>query len=250
MLSAFVQAQKDLVIYHVTADVKIITNSKGEVAKRGDVLTKNNSLLLKQNATCMLIAPSGKSLQVNTTGTYTFATLQTMLSKAADDNTTSKFFSYVYKNLFSARQGDQLAITPVVFRGEKLMQLPSDNSIIISDAISLEWKNSAGSSTVRLFIKDNTGRIYLDSVIKKITSLQINFAERNFVKGNVYEWKAEDADTRQPQENYFHFLIAEKSDRRNILKDLKLLQNKVLSSEVKKQMQQDIFNKWKEYYLK
>jgi hypothetical protein len=44
-------------------------------------------------------------------------------------------------------------------------------------------------------------------------------------------------------------LIAEKNDRKEILKDLKLLQNKSLANELKAQMQRDIFQKWKQYYL-
>ena len=249
MMGEFASAQKNLVVYHVIGDIKIITNNKPEVAKRGNILTKNNSLQVKQNAGCMLIEQSGKSLQVNTAGTYPFEMLQNMMSKAEGNNVTSKFFSYVYQNLFSSKKSDQLSITPVVFRGEKLMMLPFDNAIIISDAVGLEWKHSAGSSTTHLLIRDNAGKIYLDTIIKSTTSLQINFSERNFLPG-VYEWKSEEADTRQPQENYFHFLIAEKQDRRNILKDMKLLQDKTLSSEIKKQMQQDIFIKWKEYYSK
>jgi hypothetical protein len=249
LIAASASAQKNLVVYHVTGNVNIVSGNRSSVAKRGDILTKKNSLQVKQGADCMLIDEKGKSLQVNSAGTYTFDVLQKMMSNAGNTGVTQKFFSYVYDNLFSGKKGDKLSITPVVFRGDELMKTPADNIIIISDAFTLGWKNPSGKIWGHVIIKDSADKIIVDTVIKRSASLQINIAENNLQSGYIYKWKVEESGTRQHTENYFHFLIAGKNDRKQILKDLKLLQDKNMSNNLKLEMQQDIFLKWEQYYL-
>ena len=241
-------AQKNLVVYHITGNVNIVTGNKSVAAKRGDIFTKNNSLQLSPGTDCMLIEEKGRSLQVNTAGTYTFEALQKMMVNAGNSGVTQKFFSYVYQNLFSEKKGDNLSVTPVVFRGDELMKIPFDNTIIISDAFTLGWKKPGGRIPVHLIIKENTEKIILDTLLKQVASIEINIAQSNFLAGNIYKWKIEESDTRQHKEKYFYFLIGEKSDRRKILNDLKLLQDKNISNDLKLEMQQDIFQKWKQYY--
>ncbi len=249
LIAASVSAQKNLVVYHITGNVNIVAGDKITAAKRGDVLTKNNSLQLKQGTDCMLIAEKGGSLQVNTAGTFPFEMLQKMIANAGTAGVTQKFFSYVYDNMFSGKKADKLSVMPVVFRGDGLMKTPADNTIIISDAFTLGWKNPSGKIWGHVIIKDSADKIIVDTVIKRSASLQINIAENNLQSGNIYKWKVEESGTRQHTENYFHFLIAEKNDRKQILKDLKLLQNRNMSNNLKLEMQKDIFLKWKQYYL-
>jgi hypothetical protein len=205
-------AQKSLVVYHVTGRANLLAGNTISVAKRGNLIAKNNSLQLDKNSDCMLIDDKGRSVQVNTAGVFTFEALQKMMADAGKTGVTQKFFSYVYENLFSSKKNDQLAITPVVFRGEKRMKNPSDYTIIISDAATLSWKKSAGSTTVHMVIKDIGGNRFMDTLIKKSKSLQLNLAEGNFLPGAVYEWKVEEAGSRSPKENYFHFLLAKTAD--------------------------------------
>jgi hypothetical protein len=242
-------AQKNLVVYHITGDVNIVTGNKSSLAKRGDVLVKNNSMQMGNGADCMLIEQNGKSLQVNTAGTYSYEVLQKMMSSTSKEGVTQKFFSYVYENLFTNKKEDKLSVTPVVFRNNELMKTPSDNTIIISDAFTVGWKNPSGKMWAHLIIKDSSDKIVIDTVIKHASSLQINIAENDLQSGHIYKWKVEESGTRQHTVNYFHFLIAEKNDRKQILKDLKLLQDKNMSNNLKVEMQQDIFLKWKQYYL-
>lgn len=247
LVTTYASAQKNLVVYHVTGNVNIIAGNKVAAAKRGDILTKNTSLQVKQSAGCMLIEEKGKSLQVNTAGTYTFEALQKMMADAGNTGVTQKFFSYVYENMFE-KHGDKLSVTPVVFRGEDLMKTPADNTIIISDAFTLGWKPS-GKIPVHVSIWNNKDEKIFDTVLKSSTSLQVDITKNNFLPGTVYKWKAEESGTRQPKEKYFYFLIAEKKDRKHILKDIKLLQDKKLTKDLRLQLQQDIFDKWKEFYL-
>ena len=241
-------AQKNLVVYHTTGNVSIVTGNKSATAKRGDILTKNNSLQLSQGADCMLIEEKGKSLQISTAGTYTFDALQKMMLNAGNAGVTQKFFSYVYQNLFSSKKADNLSVTPVVFRGYELMKTPYNNTIIISDAFTLGWKKPSGKIWVHLVVKDSSDKMIVDTVVKQSASLEISSIKNNFVPGNFYKWKAEESGTPKPTEKYFYFLIAEKNDRKQILNDLKLLQDKNISNDLKVQMQQDIFQKWKQYY--
>ena len=249
LIAATLSAQKNFVVYHVAGNVNVISGNTASTAKRGDVLTKNTSLQIKQGASCMLIEEKGKSLQIAAAGNYTFEMLQKMMLNAGKEGVTKKFFSYVYENLFSGKHGDKLSVTPVVFRGEELMRTPPDNTIIISDAFTLGWKKPAGKIPVHLTIWNNSDEKIVDTIFKNSTSLPINIEKNHFLHGAVYKWKAEESDTRQPKEKYFYFLIAEKKDRKQILKNAKLLQDKNLTNELKRQMQQDIFLKWKQFYL-
>ena len=248
-VAASVSAQKNFVIYHVTGNVNIVTANNVTPAKRGDVLTKTNSLQLKQGDNCMLIEEKGKSLQVTAAGTYTFDALQKMMTASGSAGVTQKFFSYVYENLFSGKNGDKLSVTPVVFRGDDLMKTPADNTIIIGDAFTVNWKKPAGKIPAHLTILNSNDEKVLDTVLKKSTSLQVDISKNNFEHGKVYKWKAEELNTHQPKEKYFYFLIAAKKDRREILKEIKLLQDKNLTKELKLQLQSDIFQKWKQHYL-
>lgn len=249
LIAASVSAQKNLVVYHITGTVNILTADKPTPAKRGAILTKNNFLQLKQGSDCMLIEEKGRSLQVTSAGTYSFEMLQKMMTNAGNAGVTQKFFSYVYENLFTGKKEDRLSITPVVFRGNDLMKTPPDNTIIISDAFTVVWKNPSGKMWAHLVVMDSADKIIIDTVIKQSASLQIDIAQNNLQRGNIYKWKVEESGTRQHSENYFHFLIAEKNDRKQILKDLKLLQDNKMSNSFKVEMQQDIFLKWKQYYL-
>jgi len=248
MITSYVSAQKNFVVYHVAGNVNIISGNKTAAAKRGDILTKNNSLQIKQGASCMLIEEKGKSLQVNTPGNYTFEALQKMMANAGKEGVTQKFFSYVYENLFEKHE-EKLSVTPVVFRGDELMKTPGDNTIIIADAFTFSWKKPAGKIPVRLVVLNKNDEKVLDTVLKTSGSLQIDITKNNFLPGTVYKWKAEESGTRQPKEKYFSFLIADKKHRKEILKEIKLLQDKKLSGKLRLQVQQDIFLKWEQFYL-
>lgn len=248
MISAAASAQKNLAIYNVEGPVNIITVAKTVAAVRGNAISKDNSLQLKNNASCMLISSSGKSMQVTTPGTYTFNQLQQLFAQVKTNEVTKKFFGYVYDNFFSSNKSDPLAVTPVVFRGEKLMLLPSDNSIILSDAITFTWKKPVIKTPVRLTITEDAGKIIFDSVIKKANSLQINLSETSIIPKHLYQWKMEESDTHQPKNYFLHFLVADKKQAKKILQDLNLLRDKKLSPKLKEQMQQDIYEKWKQFY--
>ena len=249
LIAASLSAQKNLVVYHVAGDVNVISGNNTSTAKRGDVLIKNTSLQIKQGSSCMLIEEKGKSLQIAAAGNYTFEMLQKMMLNTRKEGVTQKFFSYVYENLFSGKHGDKLSVTPVVFRGEELMRTPPDNTIIISDAFTLGWKKPAGKIPVHITISNNSDERIIDPILKSTTSLQFDITKKGFQPGTIYKWKAEELGTREPKDIFFNFLIPKISDRKHILNDLKLLQDKNLSPELKRQMQQDIFLKWKQFYL-
>ena len=247
LIASVVSAQKKFVVYHVTGNVNIVTGNNAVSAKRGDIIAGNNLLQMSKNSSCMLIEEKGKSLQVTVEGAYTFGALQKMMLTAGNAGVTQKFFSYVYDNLFAGKKEDKLSVTPVVFRGNELMKTPNNNTIIISDAFTLGWRKPSGKMWVHLIVKDSTGKMILDTIVKTGSSLEMNKVKNNFLPGNFYKWKAEESGNK-PVDKYFNFLIAEKGDRKKILNDLKLLQDKSISNDIKMQLQQDIFQKWKQYY--
>lgn len=205
--------------------------------------------MVGNGASCMIIAEKGRSQQLTKQGTYTFEALNKLMATAGVTGGTQKFFSYVYESMFAGSKGEKLSVTPVVFRGDELMKAPADNTIIIADAFTLGWKKPAGKIPVRLYILDINDERILDTILKSANSLLFDIVKNNFKPGNIYKWKTEESGTRQPKEKYFYFLIPEKKHRKEILSDLKLLQDKRLSNELKLLLQHDIFQKWEQFYL-
>jgi hypothetical protein len=249
LISINVTAQKKFLVYHVNGDVNLISGSNAATAKRGDALMKNNKLLVKPGANCMVIGDKGNSVQL-TSGTYTFDEVEKRMANAAGTNVTQKFFSYVYENLSSGKSSDKLSVTPVVFRGDELLKIPSDNTIVMSDIFTVGWKKPAGKIPVHLTIMNINNEKIIDTILKNSTSLILDINKYTFASGEVYKWKTEESDTHQPKEKYFSFLIPAKHDRKKILEELKVLQNKGMSNDLKMQMQHDIFYKWKQFYSK
>lgn len=236
-------SQKNLALYHVAGNVSVISKNKTTPAIRGNTISSGDKLLLKEGGVCMLIESAGKSLQVSKPGTYTYESLLKLLQNANKDAVTSKFFSYVYDNMFNSHESDRQAVAPVVFRDQGLMVAPFDNSVVFLSPV-LTWKMPLRNLYVRLLIRDFNNKNILDTVIKNFTSLKT----LDLLPGMAYQWKAEEAGNKQSPERYFHFLIADEKDRGDIEKDMKMLKSKTLSTKLQSQLRGDIYLKWREYY--
>ncbi|MBA2249499.1 MAG: hypothetical protein H0W12_04845 [Chitinophagaceae bacterium] len=239
-----VTAQKNIVVYHISGDVKLLSEKKLSPAKRGDIISKKMELMISESATCMLIDPAGRSLQISKPASYSFDALIKMFSAATSSNVSAAFFKYVYENLFTADKNEKLAATPVVFRGEDLMKSPGNYSIIEPGAILFTWRKLAGKNPVRIIIK-NEKEVIFDSVFKN--SIFFKFKPGNkILPANSYTWSATISGGNSINEN--HFLVEDETDYPQIKKNLKLLENKKLLPAEKLQLQVDIFNKWIKFY--
>ena len=249
MLPVFALAQSKLIIYHTTGNVTILSGSISKPAVRSDILTMSNSLKLQEPASCMLINATGKSLQLTTTGTYSFDKLEKLLAIAGVSNVSAKFFKYVYDNLFTGQQKDKMDITPVVFRGTSLMEAPENNQLIFTAGITFKWRKPDDGNAVRISIRSGK-TIVLDTVFKHANSYTL-IVSKLLVQGVKYEWIAREEGTKQQTDSWYEFLIPFKRDITKMDSELKNIMQKSLSTETKKLLRKDLFEMWlfKDTYL-
>lgn len=236
-------AQAKLAIYYANGLVEIIQGNNSKMAVRGSTLVKSDALRIGLGAVCMLIGANGKSLQLNSAGTYAYEKLEQLISKAGVTNVSQRYFQYVYDNLFNVVNADKLSISPVVFRDEVLMINPMNYSIITANIVFFSWKKPVDNNNVHIQIR-NDNKVILDSIFKKSSSAAINLSKFS-QHAAAYEWRAEEAGSKQHLEVWHQFLIPAKKDWKKVDSDLNLLQNKSLNKKLKKQMLMDMFGKWK-----
>ncbi|CAN5357850.1 hypothetical protein BH09BAC2_BH09BAC2_21710 [soil metagenome] len=255
-------AQNNVVVYHVTGTVNLISGNSVKPAIRGTVIPANSSLQLKERSTCMLIDNTGKSVQINTAGTYAADVLKTQVTAQSSTDVTKKFFSYVYQSLLSHKPSAQMAITPVVFRDIQLQPKKTvhNYTIVLSEKIAFRWK-ATSNKPVKITVQKaelNTSNQedkirytgFIDSVFatsnELVSDAQINLLPPGF----SYRWKAEPAHIINPAKQFIYFLVAKKQDYAAIKKDQQILQTTGLSAAIKLQLEKDLFEKWQQKYLK
>ncbi len=243
LVSIRISAQTNLAIYHTSGRVEIIQGNNSKIAVRGDAIAKSNSLLLREGADCMLIGANGKSLQLNSAGSYSYEKLQQLIIKAGVTNVSQRYFKYVYDNLFNVPKADKLSVSPVVFRDEVLMKEPVNYSIVLSTHFLFSWKKPVDKNSVRIIIRNEDVAIF-DSVFKNATTAVIDLSKLRH-HGILYQWRAEEAGAKQHPDAWNEFLIPMKKDWKDVRAEQKLVHSNTLNKALKKQMQLDLFEKWK-----
>ena len=241
LLSAGLIAQNTLVVYHTDGVVTVINGHETKLAVRGDQVSKSGVLVLTGQSDCMLISESGKSLQLNTAGRYSYDKLQVLFRAAGTTNISSKYFKYVYDNLFSKVKNDKLGVAPVVFRDEALMNSPEDSSVQISHLLFFSWKRPADKNSARIRIFNEDSLVY-DKVIPS-TGCTIDLA-RLLRKGTRYSWTAEEAGAKQHTLVFNHFIIPAAKDLPEVRGELGVIQHIHGNSFLLRQMQKDFYKKW------
>jgi hypothetical protein len=246
LISIAAIAQSNFVIYHVNGTVNLLNGNQVSKAERGKSITKNSLLDVKLNSSAMLIDSIGKSLLVNKPGKYSFSNLVQLLKNAGKENVAKEFYAYIYKNFKKDKKPEEQRITAMVQRGHPMMNAPLDSMIITTDEVKFSWTKISKIITARLIIQDHAGTVLLDTTIKNPTSYTAQVG-RLLQPGKSYRWKVDEADTNQPSEYFFNFLIAEKKDLTAVQTQQAMIKSvKTLSA--KRVMQQEIFEYWLNKY--
>ena len=236
-------AQNNLVIYHTNGKVEIVQGGNTKIATRGDVFAKSNSLQLSEGSDCMLIGANGKSLQLNSSGSYSFDKIQQLILKAGLTNVSQRYFKYVYDNLFNVKKSDKFSVSPVVFRDENLMKTPVNFSIFLSTHLHFSWMKPADKNNVRVQIR-NQAVIIFDSVFKKATKAEIDLSKLP-KQSNWYQWQAVEAGVRKQTDIWNEFLLPAKKYWEEVRAEQKMILHKTMNKSLKKQMEYDLFTRWK-----
>jgi hypothetical protein len=244
--SAFAQ---DILISSASGPVSILTGNSTVAAKKGSQITKTSTLQLKEKATCMIVDTKGRSVYLKSAGNYTYQAIQQFLAKGKEDDLLKGYANLLVKNLFSHGDEGQTSVTTAVHRGNDLMKLPGDNTMLDGGTLTFRWTPPTPKSWVRLTISDRSG-VVIDTLFKsdgrQVSTYPVPVSR--FKTGMSYTWKAELSPVNKRSGNVYHFLIMDKADMPKLNKEASQLNRKVLDKATRKDLWQYIYTKWENYY--
>lgn len=249
MLHAVKAAEVKYLIYHVSHQVKLKTNSKEENAKRGLFISNSNqSLILTTLSEVMLVQNDGKSMLLNKPGTYTYVQIKALFNKMKPNNVTSAFFAYVFEKFIGGNTDDEKQkVSASVYRGKRAMINPGDSSFILSFPVTLKWIPEQKNIPYKITYAINN-KAY-DTIIRGKNFLKITKEFFKYEKAGLLKWSAVPSDSKQLSPSVFIYIIPLRSDVEIIQKQLK--QIKAIYSKktgVLRLMEKDLFERWLEIY--
>ena len=247
LISIGIHAQQSFVIYHVNGSAAVKEGNNVITAKRGDAFKKPGMLLLKPSSSVMLLDESGRSVQLDKPGDYSFEKISGLLKKAKMDDVTGKFFAYVYQNLLYKKKQEGLNVAPVVYRDKPFMISPVQYSIITTDSLQFTWRKNHPKPAMRFILNTGEGEILIDSSFRHETKFTISFSTCGIPKGKVYQWQLVEEGNNKISSNYNYFLLANAPDP--VLEaEIKSLQSASFTKDIKQQLMLDLMLKWESYY--
>lgn len=241
-------AEEKYLIYHVSHQVKLKTNSKEENAKRGLFIGSNQSLILSALSEVMLIQNDGKSIQLNKPGEYTYVQIRSLFNKMKPNSVTTSFFAYVFEKFLDTDANDEKQkVSASVYRGRRAMLAPVDSSFILSFPVRLQWNPEQKNIPYKISytIHNKT----FDTVIRNKTLLTIPEYFLKNEQAGLLKWTAVPADSKQLSPPVFIYIIPLKSDIEIIQtqrKQIKQIYSK--KAGVLRLIERDLFKQWLEKY--
>lgn len=174
-------AQEQLCVFSVTGSAKI----KDKSLSKGDFIVNNDKVVLSSNSKLLVIDNDGETYQINKKGYYSYQTILKNNNFKNKDNLTVRYLKFLWKE-FSNKQKNEKIIAGV-FRGNVLMEIPKNNSIIKKDKITFKWKVVDSTSSYYFFLRNiKTGELFRIET----NGTEISFHEelKIFQDGNQMEW--------------------------------------------------------------
>lgn len=119
--------------------------------KKGTYIKSKSKVILDENSGLLTIDENGLSYQLDSKGTYEYATLVKAKTSKNKAGLTSKYFKIIWDEMRNKKQGS--ALVGGVFRGEKLMLFPQDDAKIASSKLVFSWKAIEDASNYYIFIR-------------------------------------------------------------------------------------------------
>ena len=247
VISKGIHAQQSFVVYHVIGSATVKESNSVVTAKRGVSFKKPGILHLKPSSSVMLLDESGRSVQLEKPGDYSFEKISDLLKKAKQDDVTGKFFAYVYQNLLYKKKHEGLNVAPVVYRDKPFMISPAQYSIITTGSLQFIWRKNHPKAAMRFILKTGEGEILIDSNFRHETKFNISFSTCGIPKGKVYQWQLVEEGNNKPSSNYNNFLLANTPDPA-LEAEIKSIQSASFTKDINQQLMLDLMLKWELYY--
>lgn len=246
-LFTVINANSQLLVYHVSKQVHWTHDGKKDIAKRGVFLQPGHQITITPQANVMFVQKDGKSMLLDKSGNYTFNQVQLLMQRTKAESISKNFFAYVFEKFLSGEGEEKQRVAAVVYRGKTVMLSPADSSFVFSTPV-LSWKPESVSIPYRLEIKSNNE--IFDTVLRKSTSVQLPI--RFFTNlPQLVTWTCYPADSKQKPPPFL-LLIPKKEDIIEIRNQLNVLEKEFGKNQLLlKTMKQDLLIHWiNRYHLK
>lgn len=174
-------AQEQLCVFSITGSAKI----KNKFLSKGDFIRDTDKVLLLSNSKLLAIDNDGETYQISKKGNYTHKLILANKNFKNKDNLTVRYLKFLWKEFSNKQKNEQ--IIAGVFRGDVLMEIPANNSIINKDKITFKWKDVDSTFSYYFFLR-NTKTEELIRIEINGTELSVYEELAIFQEGNQLEW--------------------------------------------------------------
>ena len=175
-------AQESLCVYKVSGIVTL--NRKTKSLSKGSLINKKDVVNLSAKSKLITIDNEGSLFELNKLGNYGFSTILKNKKATEKSGLTSKYFKFVWSEL-THEKGVTNAVAGV-FRGNKLMTFPPDNSILHIEKIIFEWISEP--QTMYYFFIRNLATNDITKIETNGSHLGLKTDNFIFVNSKDYEW--------------------------------------------------------------
>jgi hypothetical protein len=205
-ISILVQAADiSFVVYYVKGLVS--KNSKIKI-KKGDKISANESVIIGDGASVILICSNYKAIQLNKKGTFTAKSLLVQCNDKGASYSGS-YFKYVW-NEFTHAHGkpeanpeEYMKNVGAVSRGCNMVQtnIPADTIHISTGALPIYWSSIFPSSVFAIYDVAIDGAPLQKTILEKEQPFDLAAITRFFQPGEYY-WQVIDAEGNSCERNY------------------------------------------------
>lgn len=172
------------------------SGKKWNPIQAGDRIEKSGKIKLENNSYTALMYKDGRTLEINTAGTYDNKKLNELLTKN-NPSISKRFSQFVLTELTkgSSQKKEMKTFAAVVRVRPGLIEtaIPSYTKIVESQ-FNFSWYKYIGTQKyIFNLISPNGSIIYMNLISD--TSITVNLADLNIIKGLCYNWFVYDADS-------------------------------------------------------
>lgn len=171
------------------------SGKKFNVIQSGDKIEKSGKIKLEKNSYAALMYKDGRTLEINTAGTYNHKKLIDLLIKN-NQTISQKFSQFVLAELTksSGQKKDMKTFAAVVrVRPDYIENAVPSYTKIFENEFKFSWYKSAKTKKyIFNLISPSNSIIYMNVIAD--TSININLSSMNIVKDVCYRWFVYDAD--------------------------------------------------------
>lgn len=171
------------------------SGKKWNVIQAGDRIEKSGKIKLEKNSYTALMYKDGRTLEINTDGTYDNKKLSELLTKN-NPSISKKFSQFVFTELTkgSGQKKDMKTFAAVVrVRPDFIEAAVPSYTKIVESQFNFSWYKSIGTQKYIFNLISPTGSIIYMNLVTD-TSINVNLADLNIINGLCYNWFVYDAD--------------------------------------------------------